>query len=86
MTRKETLWRVTVLCEGTKPNFNPQNASPKRPPKIVRRSIRVLLEAADSDQAMEAARSYADENAAPDVRWACFTAMVAERFLLPTEI
>jgi len=73
-----TLWKVSVLCEGFGP---PRLAAKTR--ALVRRYTTVLLQATDSVSAMEAARSYAEGNAAPDLEWKVFTPLSATNFVLP---
>lgn len=80
-TPETKLWKVAVLCEGV----IPAEIGVKRPKpsRIERRYTTVLVQAGDPHAAMEAAKQYADSNAAPDVRWECFTPLNASCFVLP---
>jgi hypothetical protein len=75
------LWKVVVLCEG----IVPAEIGVKRPkPERVVRAYRTVILIADGgNEAMEAAKSFCDGEAPPDVRWKCFTPLNAARIMLP---
>jgi len=78
----QKLWKVEVLCEGLVPVRSAKGSTNR----MERRYMKVLLQATDGNAAMEAAKSYADANASPDVHWKAFTPLNAARFTLPMAV
>jgi hypothetical protein len=70
-----------VLCEGIVPAVI--GVKRPKPSRIERRYTTVLVEADDADGAFAAGKHYAETNAAPDVRWECFTPMSTSQTVLP---
>ena len=83
LTAEQKLWKVEVLCEGLVPL---RVSSKKATNRLERRYTTILVQANEPQAAMEAAQSYADANASPDVQWKAFTPLNAARFVLPMAV
>lgn len=68
------IYRVVVLCEGFK------NAAKT---KLVRDKIKVLVGAADADEAFTSAVQWVEMNAPMGPKWKSFTALEAAPLYIP---